>query len=83
MSRGTCAAAKANKDFPSPCLNCTDRQLYCHSKCQKYADYVEEHKFRRKRTEHDIKQDSLARDYERERVNKAYAMREQRKKRGF
>ncbi len=25
-----------------PCKDCADRQLSCHSKCSKYADYREE-----------------------------------------
>ncbi len=31
--------SKTNK--PSPCKDCEDRILHCHSKCEKYAEYRE------------------------------------------
>lgn len=32
-----------NNLVKAPCKGCTARQLYCHSKCQKYIDYKTEH----------------------------------------
>lgn len=29
---------------PNPCLNCEKRVLYCHSRCEKEADYKAEYK---------------------------------------
>lgn len=31
--------AAINAKNVSPCKNCTDRQIRCHSECQKYAEY--------------------------------------------
>lgn len=28
-----------SKSANSPCKNCTNRQLHCHSQCEAYADY--------------------------------------------
>jgi hypothetical protein len=27
------------RKHPSPCKNCTDREVGCHSKCERYAEY--------------------------------------------
>lgn len=37
----------------SPCYNCKDRKLHCHSICEKYKVYEEEHaEYRRQLEEH-------------------------------
>lgn len=39
MSRGV---APPSYGIASPCMSCTDRQVYCHDHCERYAGYREE-----------------------------------------
>lgn len=46
---------KRKKMFKSPCKDCTERQLGCHSSCAAYKDFTE----KKKKEREEMRKDSI------------------------
>lgn len=70
------------KQPKAPCLGCNERQLGCHSYCDKYIKFKSENEKFRAEKMRTIKENEIINDIEKRRIKKASEGRFYRRKKG-